>query len=160
MNRKLVLGGLAGLFLLLTGLLSGSFSTLGTALFLIGYLGIWISGREGLGSARTYIGWGVCAVVIGLLALTVPNNEMISILGFREEVKEVIHTFRYGEDQLPMGQLWQAAKLKGDADRSVGAGEKPLSSGLCSSRLSIRCLGRASQFRLRRGVRRNAGMAG
>lgn len=114
LNRKLVLGGLAGLFLLLAGLLSGSFSTLGTALSLIGYLGIWISGREGLGSARTYIGWGVCAVVIGLLALTVPNNEMISVLGFREEVKEAIHTFRYGEDQLPMGQLWQAAKLNGD----------------------------------------------
>lgn len=88
--------------------------------FLLGGLGgMWITGRN-LKITRRGIGWtiGILAVFV-ILGNIVPSEKLEAVDRVRENVKEEIHEFRYGEDTLPEGDLYSAASLQSDSSEML-----------------------------------------
>lgn len=111
-NRR-ILAMAAGLSLipLLTELLSGVFSPLGSALYLSGMLGLWVSMPKRRPSAQALCLFGLCTVILCTCAFLFPTQELTAVSQLRDRTKQKVHTVRYGEDLLPEGNLYHAGML-------------------------------------------------
>lgn len=100
-------------------LMSGNFHALTCALMVIGLFVMWL-GRRKFGFTITGLLWtGTITVVFLILALAIPATSIKSIDRAREQITENIQDFRYGEDTLPQGDLYQSGQLKQRADEML-----------------------------------------
>lgn len=128
-KRKLLAGLLIGGGLLVLELLGGFFSPIGCALYLSGCLGLLMSEKDGRPSAQTVRAFAVCAVIASLLAMLLPQREIASVTSMREQARQGVHDFRYGEDVLPSGNLYNASALNSGSNTMLTVRseyEKPL----------------------------------
>lgn len=111
-HRHIVLGNLAVFFWIILQLLCGTLNPVACGFLLAGLCGLWISDKE-MNITRNRAVWtaGILAVFCGFGTFA-SARELPSVDSFRESVQETVHRFRYGEDTLPEGNLYQASELK------------------------------------------------
>lgn len=80
-------------------------------LLVIGLLGMFLAIQDGYLTIRNLLCFLIAAGVTVAGAFMVPQEELQSITQIRQQGKEQIHTWRYGTDVLPEGDLGQAAML-------------------------------------------------
>ncbi len=102
---------LFGLCWVLIPLLSGNFSPLCCGCMLAGTLGLSMTrDRERSWRLRNVWTTGITLILLALAAF-VPQGEMKSVQELRSHVEAAIYGFRYGEQTLPEGNLYQAGEL-------------------------------------------------
>lgn len=89
-----------------------------SALLIMGLLGYLLSGPTLDTSGRAALLWSVAAGVL-LLAGHLPGKAIQSVTDFRERTQETVRTLRYGEEQLPLGDLSRAAELKKNRETAL-----------------------------------------
>ena len=110
-RRQLLICGLLGAALFLLQLLNGAFSSWGCALYLCGYLALWMSAPKLAPNLATIKMSALCALALCLSAAFSPQKNLASVDQFRGQTERSVHTLRYGEDLLPQGNLSRATML-------------------------------------------------
>ena len=110
-KRRLCIATVYGLCWMFLALFTGIFHPLAVCTLFCAFLGLRLSDRN-MNTVRRKLFWFVCLGVFAAAgALTLPAQDLLSVTEFREQVKTEIHTWRYGEDSLPEGNLRQAEML-------------------------------------------------
>ncbi len=110
-HRHMIYGGILAGLLLLLQLLTGTVSPWACCLGLAGFLGLWITAGKA-GPARQALRlWGMTAAILLLCSALLPERELTGVTDFRQNAANEIHTLRYGQEQLPCGQLGKAFML-------------------------------------------------
>lgn len=102
---------LFGLSWVLLPLMSGNFSPLFCGCMLAGTLGLSMGrGRERSWIVRNAWTMGITLILL-ILAAFVPQGELKAVQDLRTQIQGAIYAFRYGEEKLPEGDLYQAGEL-------------------------------------------------
>ena len=102
---------LFGLSWVLLPLMSGNFSPLFCGCMLAGTLGLSMGrGRERSWIVRNAWTMGITLILL-ILAAFVPQGELKAVQDLRTQIQGAIYVFRYGEEKLPEGDLYQAGEL-------------------------------------------------
>ena len=104
---------------LVLALVSGMFRPYMGMLFLIGLSGMFLMIRSGYITVRNISFFLVTAAVVIAGAFLLSDADIASITDARQVVKDQIHTWRYGEDTLPEGDLREAAILQQSEDEML-----------------------------------------
>lgn len=118
-NRKIFLSGLFAFLLLMEQLVSGFFSPIGCALYFSAFMGLWITVAKSHPSAQIVRFFAVCTAVLCFGVAIAPADDLVFVDRFREDVKQTVHTVRYGEDILPQGDIKLADKLNKNGSQKV-----------------------------------------
>lgn len=110
-RKRLWLGAVYALSLLLLSLLGAPEFALAPALLLLGLLGCFLSNRQGDISDRAAFLWAGAAACL-LLACLLPGTPLAGVTQFRESTQHQIRDLRYGQEQLPLGDLYRADTLQ------------------------------------------------
>lgn len=116
-QRKLASIGWIGFLLTLAQLLGGTFSPMSCALYLGGFLGMWM--LDGGWSQQTGVLSAVCTGLLCLTALFTPDTELQTVTQLRQTLLQDFHDLRYGADVLPLGNLFQASRLNESSDEML-----------------------------------------
>lgn len=118
-KRHLILGNLFGFFWLILQLFCGNLNPVACGFLFTALCGLWISDRE-MNVTRNRAVWTVgILVVFCIFGKFVSGKEIPAVNDFREAVQDEIHRFRYGEDTLPEGNLYQASELKVNSEEML-----------------------------------------
>lgn len=110
-RRRLVVACVWVTALLTVQLLTGTFLPLACAACIIALLGAWCSRPGAMPVRQSLRVWGLCAAAMLLCAVILPGGELAQVSQARKNMAQAVHVARYGEDQLPMGDLSKAAQL-------------------------------------------------
>jgi hypothetical protein len=110
-RRKLLGGGIFVFLLLLLQLIIAALSPWICGLLLSAFLGLWVSRKDVSPSGSAMRIWLLGTILACLCAAMLPQTQLSYITDLREQVKETIHTARYGKDLLPQGDLSLASQL-------------------------------------------------
>lgn len=110
-RKRLWLRAVYALGLLLLSLLGAPEAALAPALLLLGLLGCFLSNRQGDISDRGVLLW-VGAAACLLLVCLLPGTPLAGVTQFRENTQQQIRNLRYGQEQLPLGDLYRADTLR------------------------------------------------
>ena len=92
-------------------LMCGIFSPIACSLCLAGIFGMGVTGKK-VCVTKIRLFWMLGLIVCAGVAVWIcSGNELQSVNMFRQNVKNEIHTLRYGEEQLPEGNLNHASRL-------------------------------------------------
>lgn len=80
-------------------------------LFVLGLLGMLLAVQDRFITVRNMVTYGIVSGLIVAGVFLVPQEELHSVTRVRQQAKEQIHIWRYGEDSLPEGELSEAAML-------------------------------------------------
>lgn len=107
-KRKLCVAVLFGLAWIFLALISEVFHpVIGAALF-CAFLGMRLSDQK-MNTVHRKLFWFAVGITLAAVGeIMIPDQDMQSVTQFREQVKSDVHTWRYGEDSLPEGDLRQA----------------------------------------------------
>lgn len=114
-GHRMLLTGCFCMTWLLVQVCSGTFSPIVGMCLIVGMFGLWSSFKMEF-SIRSVIWTTGIGVVLLLSMVLYPQQQMESIKSFRQEVKQTVHEIRYGKDNLPEGELRQAAALQQDEE--------------------------------------------
>ena len=109
-NRIAVAWGIC-LIWLCALLICGIFSPVACSLCLAGIFGMGVSGKKVYITKNRLLWMLGMTICVGAAVWICSGNELQSVNTFRQNVKDGIHTLRYGEEQLPEGNLNRASKL-------------------------------------------------
>lgn len=111
--RKQYIAGawLISLIWLSTLLICDNFSPLACMLCLVAILGMAVTGSKIGVTKRRFVWMIFLSVCISMAAWFFAGSDLQSVNEFRQNVKDEIHTLRYGEEQLPEGNLNRASRL-------------------------------------------------
>lgn len=111
-KRHILLGNLFVFFWIVLQLFCGVLNPVACGFLFAGLCGLWVSDRE-MNTTRNRV---ICTLIILIIFYVfgkfASGEEILAVDDFRESVREEIHRFRYGEDTLPEGNLYQASELK------------------------------------------------
>ncbi len=110
-GRRVTGGIVFALGWILLALETGVFQPYMGLFLLAGLIGIFLANRAGYVTIRNLYCFLVVAGVMTAGIFMVSQEEMQSVTQIRQQGKEQIHTWRYGVDVLPEGDLGQAAML-------------------------------------------------
>lgn len=96
---------------ILSGLVLDQFSTMGCSVFLIGWLGVWLSKVRTRASYRRLIWLITISVLMIGTAILSGKEKLPEALQVKEQAKEIADEIRNGKDTLPQGDLSKAAGL-------------------------------------------------
>ena len=119
-RRRCVAGGIVYTMIwILLALKTGIFRPYIGMFLLVGLLGMFLTIRGGFITVRNLLCFVVAAGIVVVGVFTVSQEELQSVTQIRQQGKKQIHTWRYGEDVLPEGDLRQAAMLQQDTDEML-----------------------------------------
>lgn len=98
-------------FWLLIQLLGDTFAPLAGALLICGLLGTALSDRGCGVPVRTIHLAAFCMAVMVAAGIVLPNIRMLTMEEARAAMKQTVHTMRYGQDTLPLGDMAKAGEL-------------------------------------------------
>lgn len=107
------------LAIIITGMVTDTFSAIGCSAFLLGCVGMWML------TIRKRAGWQQLCwfVVIGVLlfgsAFISKEESMQSLVAVKNQIKETTNAVRYGTDTLPQGDLTKANQLLSGEDETL-----------------------------------------
>lgn len=110
-QRNLALCGIYGLFWIIMTLSSGSFTSLIAALFLAGFLGVWMLKKGEFITVRTYVWTGGITLCLLAAALLVSPKSWEGFGQLKADLKQNLFEIRYGKTSLPEGNLRQSGLL-------------------------------------------------
>lgn len=110
-GRRVIGGIVYTLAWILLALKTGVFRPYMGLFLLIGLIGMFLAIRAGYVTIRNLFCFLIVAGVMTAGIFTVSQEELQSVTEIRQQGKEQIHTWRYGADVLPEGDLGQAAML-------------------------------------------------
>lgn len=109
----------------LEGLILGRFSQWSCVFIFTGMFGGYLAKLKSAGIRRRIFWTLSIGVFLTIFAVVSKEQTVQSVTTMRNEVKRQIHTWRYGDDTLPDGDLYQAFKMqKGKEERLVVTSEQ------------------------------------
>ena len=118
-GRRIVGGIVYTMVWILLALKTGIFRPYIGMFLLVGLLGMFLAIQGGYITIRNLMCFVVIAGVAVVGVFTVSQEELQSVTQIRQQGKEQIHTWRYGEDVLPEGDLRQAAMLQQNGEEML-----------------------------------------
>ena len=118
-DRKVICGIGYSMAWTMLALMTGMFQPYMGMLFLIGLAGLFLAIQGGYVTARNLFCFVVVSVIVVIGGLTLPQENLDSVTQARQQWKEQIRTWRYGEDSLPEGDLRQAASLQKNSNEML-----------------------------------------
>ena len=110
-QRRISLCAVWCAFWLVVQLLGDTFTPLAGALLICGLLGTALSDRGCGVPVRTIALALFCMAVMAAAGIALPNIRMLTVEEARAAAKQAVHTMRYGQDTLPLGDMAQAGVL-------------------------------------------------
>ena len=118
-GRRVIVGIIYSVAWIQTALASGVFQPYMGMFCLIGLTGMFMAVQGGYITKRNLFSFLTVIAIIVAGTFLVTQNELEGVTQAREQGKEKIHTWRYGEDTLPEGDLREAAKLQKNTDEML-----------------------------------------
>lgn len=118
-GRKVICGAVYMAFWMAVTLAGSMFRPYMGMLLLIGLTGMFLAIQGGFITIRNLFTFCVVAGLVITGAFLVSQEEVLSVTAIRQQAKEQIHIWRYGEDSLPEGKLSEAAILHQSDDEML-----------------------------------------
>ena len=115
-TRKIWLGSLYVLAWIAVQLFGGGFSGIACLLLIVGFFGVHISDKKLRMSERGLLWLIGIAAVLGICMIFTADSESASVAEARSRIENSIKTLRYGQPQLPEGDINKADRLKDDSN--------------------------------------------